>query len=146
MTLSYFDTSVLLAIVLDEEKKEEAYGYWQNTIRVSSLLLKIETIIGLRRIYEHNKHKLSGAWLSEKTKIMDEYLDGVHYKIINAKIEQEIYARKELAQCRALDAIHIATALQFCEINNNEEMNFYTFDKTMHNVAKQYTSLKLNLL
>ena len=58
MTLSYFDTSVLLAIVLDEEKKEEAYGYWQNTIRVSSLLLKIETIIGLRRIYEHNKHKL----------------------------------------------------------------------------------------
>ena len=71
MTLSYFDTSVLLAIVLDEEKKEEAYGYWQNTIRVSSLLLKIETIIGLRRIYEHSKHKLNGDWLSEKTKIAD---------------------------------------------------------------------------
>jgi predicted nucleic acid-binding protein len=109
-------------------------------------LLKIETVIGLRRIYEHNKHKLSGVWLDEKTSIMDEYLNEVHYKIINAKIEREIYARKELAQCRALDAIHIATALQFCEINDNETINFYTFDKTMHSVAKQYASFKLNSL
>jgi predicted nucleic acid-binding protein len=138
MTISYFDSSVLLAILLDEERQEEACGYWQDTIRVSSILLKIETIITLRRVYENNKQKLKNDWLKEKIKVMDEYLSKVNYKILDTKIEKEIYLRKELAKCRALDAIHVATALQFKELNNNEEINFYTFDKTMHELAKYY--------
>ena len=138
MTLSYFDTSALLAIVLDEERQEEAYSYWQNSIRVSSILLKIETIIGLRRTYERNKQKLKSTWLNSKTKIIDEFLNEVHYKIIDAQTERDIYSGKKLAQCRTLDAVHIATALQFKELNNNEEMSFYTFDKTMHELAVHY--------
>jgi predicted nucleic acid-binding protein len=138
MILSYFDSSVLLAILLDEEKQEEAYGYWQNSMRVSSILLKIETTIGLRRIYETNKRKLEKNWLNKKKKILDEYLNEVNYKIIDNRIEREIYIRKDLSQCRSLDAIHIATALQFREINNNEETNLYTFDRAMHNLAKYY--------
>jgi predicted nucleic acid-binding protein len=138
MILSYFDTSVLLAILLDERKKEAAYGYWQNTIRVSSILLKMEAIIGLRRTYEYYKDTLETDWLNKKTKILDEYLNEVNFKIINNTIEREIYARKELSQCRTLDAIHIATALQFRKINNNADIAFYTFDKTMHSLAQRY--------
>ena len=144
MTLSYFDSSVLLAILLDEERQEEAYKYWQNTIRVSSILLKIETIIALRRTYENNKKKLEKDWLKEKIKILNGYLSNVNYRILNHKIEREIYSRKELAQCRSLDAIHLATALQFRELNN-DEMNFYTFDKTMHELAKRY-KFKMNVI
>jgi predicted nucleic acid-binding protein len=136
--ISYFDSSVLLAILLDEERKEEACGYWQDTVRASSILLKIETIIALRRAYENNKQKLKIDWLKEKTGVMDKYLSEVNYIILDTEIEKEIYSRKELAKCRALDAIHIATALQFKEFNNNEEINFYTFDKTMHELAKYY--------
>jgi hypothetical protein len=47
---------------LEENKKYEAYEYWQNAkIKVSSILLKIETIVTLRRAYENNKimHELA---------------------------------------------------------------------------------------
>ena len=138
MTLAYFDTSILLAILLDEKKQQEAYSYWQKSIRVSSILLKIETIIVLRRTYEKNKKNLEKNWLSNKTRTMDEFLCEVNYKIVNTKIEQEIYSRKELAKCRTLDAIHIASALQFKEINNKEDIYLYTFDKTMHDLAIHY--------
>jgi predicted nucleic acid-binding protein len=136
MTLSYFDSSVLLAVLLDEKKQEEAYKYWKSGIRVSSILLKIETIITLRRTYNNNKNKLDNKWLDKKLKIFEEYSSEVNFMIINNKIEKEILSRKELALCKTLDAIHIATALKFMEINNNEPVNFYTFDKTMHNLAE----------
>ena len=138
MTLSYFDSSVLLAIMLDEEKQEEAYRFWQESIRVSSILLKIETVIVLRRNYENHKHNLGNDWLTKKMKILEEYLNEVNFMVVNQKIEQKVFLMKELAQCRTLDAIHIATALQFREINNNEETNLYTFDKAMHNLANSY--------
>ena len=138
MTLSYFDSSVILSILLEEERQEEANGYWQNTIRVSSILLRIETILVLRRVYETNKYKLENDWLNKKTKILDEYLNEVNFMILDHTIERGIYFRKELAKCRSLDAIHIATALYFKEINNNEETCLYTFDKTMHSLAGHY--------
>ena len=145
MTLSYFDSSFLLAILLDEERQEEAYAYWQNSTRVSSILLRIETIIVLRRTYEINKQKLESNWLNKKTKVLNNYLDAVNYKVISSKTEREIYSRNELTRCRSLDAIHIATALQFRELNNGEEVNLYTYDRTMHGLAEYY-SFKTNEL
>jgi predicted nucleic acid-binding protein len=139
MILSYFDSSVVLAILFDESRKTEAYEYWQNSqIRVSSILLKIETVVSLRRTYEHNKNILNENWLLEKSRILDEYLNEVNYRIVGPKIEREIYLRKELSQCRALDAIHIATAIKFREINDEDDILFYTFDKAMHELAEHY--------
>jgi predicted nucleic acid-binding protein len=137
--MSYFDSSVVLAILLDESRKWEAYEYWQNSqIRVSSILLRIETNVSLRRIYEHNKKALNEKWLLGKTQILDEYLNEINYLIIGTKIEREIYLRKELSKCRTLDAIHIATAIKFREINNDGDVWIYTFDKTMHELAEHY--------
>ena len=138
MTLAYFDSSMVLAILLGETRKKEAYEYWQNaSIRVSSILLRIETVVSLRRTYEFYKNKLDDNWLVEKVKILDEYLNEVNYRIIGTKIEREIYLKKELSKCRSLDAIHIATALKFREMNNVDIM-LYTFDKTMHELAEHY--------
>jgi predicted nucleic acid-binding protein len=138
MNLSYIDSSFLLAILLDEEKQEMAQEYWQNSTRVSSILLKIETLIVLRRTYENKKNKLADDWLGKKKKILDEYLNEVTYMIIDHNIERKIYFQRKLANCRSLDAIHMATAIQFREINNNEKTYLYTFDKTMHSLAKHY--------
>lgn len=138
MIFSYFDSSVLLAIVLDEARQAEAYEYWQNSMRVSSILLKIETFIVLRRMYENNKKKLGAEWLKNKTKLLEKFLFDVNYKILGNKIEQEIHSRKEMARCKSLDAIHVATAMQFREMNPNGDTHFYTFDKTMHDLAKYY--------
>jgi predicted nucleic acid-binding protein len=69
--------------------------------------------------------------------MLDEYLSEVNYRIIGTTIEREIYLKKELSKCRSLDAIHIATALKFREMNNVEVV-LYTFDKTMHELAEHY--------
>jgi predicted nucleic acid-binding protein len=137
--IAYFDSSVLLAILFNEERQDEAYSYWSNaTTKVSSILLKIETIISLRRMYERNKQKLDSNWLSEKTKELDEYLTEINYRIIDEEIEQFIYLKKELSKCRSLDAIHIATALMYRENNRNENIQLYSFDNAMHELAVHY--------
>jgi predicted nucleic acid-binding protein len=129
---------MVLAVLLEEKRKREAYEYWQNSsIRVSSILLRIETIVSLRRTYEYYKKKLDETWLTEKSKILDEYLNEVNYRIIGTKVEREIYLKKELSKCRSLDAIHIATALKFREMDNTDIV-LYTFDKTMHELAEHY--------
>ena len=137
MTLSYFDTSILLALLLEEEKQEEAFQYWQDTIRVSSILLKTEALTGLRRIHETHKQVLGKDWLNKKIKILAEYLNEVNCMVVDRSVELEVFNRKELALCRSLDALHLATALRFREINNNEETNFYTFNKPLNNIAKR---------
>jgi predicted nucleic acid-binding protein len=138
MIVSYFDSSMVLAILLEEKRKREAFEYWQNSsMRVSSILLRIETVVSLRRTYEYYQKKLEHNWLMEKTKILDEYLSEVNYRIIGTTIEREIYLKKELSKCRSLDAIHVATALKFREMNNVEVV-LYTFDKTMHELAEHY--------
>jgi predicted nucleic acid-binding protein len=139
MTLSYFDSSIVLAIILDESRKTEAFEYWQKSqLRVSSILLKIETMVSLRRIYENNKKVLNENWMLEKTRILEEYLNEVNYRIIGSIIEREIYLKKEISKCRTLDAIHIATAIKFREINNNGDVFIYTFDKMMRELAEHY--------
>ncbi len=51
--IAYFDSSVLLAILLDEKAKAEAYSWWSSSeVRVSSILLRIETITVIRLTWE----------------------------------------------------------------------------------------------
>jgi predicted nucleic acid-binding protein len=129
---------MVLAILFDEKRKIEAYEYWRNSsIRVSSILLRIETVVSLRRTYEYYKNKLNDTWLAEKSELLDEYLNEVNYRIIGTKVEREIYLKNELSRCRSLDAIHIATALKFREMNN-ADIVLYTLDRTMHELAEHY--------
>jgi predicted nucleic acid-binding protein len=136
--LAYFDTSAVLAIILAEKKSAEAFAYSQETdLRFASFLLKIETLVVLRRLFALNKNKLDRAWLAEKTKLLSKYLEEVNYKPVDEKIETEISLRKELANCRTLDAIHVASALKFRDMFDTD-LHFYTFDKAMHALANFY--------
>jgi predicted nucleic acid-binding protein len=135
--LYYFDSSILLAILLDEKRKEEALGLWNEaTIRVSSILLKLETVTVLRRTYEHNKTKLESSWITRKTNELNEYLQEVNYRIIDEDIEKIIFLRKEIAKCKTLDAIHVATAFDFSRLIPSSDFYLYTFDKNMTELAK----------
>jgi len=137
--ISYFDSSVLLAIILDEETKQEAFNFWKKSqIRVSSILLKIETITVLRRTYEQYKRKLPNEWLTIKTKELEEYLCEVNFRIIDEEIEKSIFLRKDMAKCRTLDAIHIATALEFKKIDSSKDFHLYSYDAQMIELAKIY--------
>ena len=135
--LYYFDSSVLLAILLDEKRKASALSLWNPaSVRVSSILIKLEAITVLRRTYDHNKSKLETSWLTKKTQELDEYLKEVNFRIVDEDIEKVIFLRKELGKCRTLDAIHVATAIEMSTIVPAEDFFFYSFDNEMIKLAK----------
>jgi predicted nucleic acid-binding protein len=135
--LCYFDSSLLLAMLLDEKRKNEAEELWKGApVRVSSLLLKLETITVLRRTYEHNKDKLDPTWITGKINKLNECLQEINIRIIDGDIEKIIVLRKELSKCRTLDAIHIATALEFSRLIPSGDFYLYTYDKGMADLAK----------
>jgi predicted nucleic acid-binding protein len=137
--LSYFDSSALLAIILDEARKDESYQNWiTSEVRCSSILLKIETEVSLRRSYERNKEKLGAGWLDSKMKLLEEYLNEVNYLYVDEEIEQRIYFEKQLAYCRALDAIHVATALEFRQMIDVSNVIIYTFDDRMKELSQVF--------
>ena len=141
--LTYFDSSILLAILLDERRKDEALKLWNNaSIRVSSILLRLETITVLRRTFEHNKTKLPSLWLSKKTNELNEFLQEINIRIIDEDIEKIMTLRKEIAKCKTLDAIHISTAIEFSRLVPQKEFVLYTFDKEMASLAK---NLKMHI-
>ena len=144
--LYYFDSSILLAILLDEKRKDMALDLWNEaTVRVSSILLKLETITVLRRTFEHNKAKIESSWITRKINELNEYLEEVNFRIIDEDIENIIVLRKEIAKCKTLDAIHIATALEFSSLIPTSDLYLYTFDKNMSDLAKSF-KFKINKL
>jgi predicted nucleic acid-binding protein len=76
---------------------------------------------------------------------LDEYLNEVNFRIIDEEIERIIYLKKDLSKCKTLDAIHIATALEFKKIDSSKEYILYSFDLNMNKLAKNY-KIKTNTL
>ncbi len=143
--LYYFDSSILLAILLDEKRKDEAKKLWDEaTVRVSSILLKLEAITVLRRTYEQNKKKLDPGWMTKKAEELQEYLKEINVRIIDGDIETIVFLRKEIAKCKTLDAIHIATALEFGKLIPASDFHLYTFDRGMAELAK-LLKFKINI-
>lgn len=137
--LCYFDSSILLAILLDEKRKPEAKALWNEaTVRVSSILLKLETVFVLRRTYEHNKNKLDPGWITKKATELTEYLQETNTLVIDEDIVKAIVLKKEISRCKTLDAIHIATALEFRKLVPSSDFYFYTYDKGMADLAKAF--------
>lgn len=135
--LSYFDSSVLLSILLDEKRRSDGLALWNAaSVRVSSLLLKLETITVLRRTYEHHKKTLDSGWLTKKSQEAAEYFQEVNFRIIDEDVEKVIFLKRELAQCRTLDAIHLATAWELSKIVQSSDFSLFTFDKEMADLAK----------
>jgi predicted nucleic acid-binding protein len=144
--IAYFDSSVLLAILLDEKTKAEASAWWSGAeVRVSSILLKIETITVLRRTWELHHAILDSNWLARKTNELEEFLCEVNFRIVDEEIERTIFLKNELSRCRSLDAIHMATALQWAQLMPQNDFILYTFDGDLIALA-QSLKIKTNPL
>jgi predicted nucleic acid-binding protein len=135
---SYFDSSLLLAILFDEKRFDDAWIAWNSSkARVSSILLKIETNVSLQRYYKTNMHRFDADWLARKEKLLDDLLNDVFYKAIEEPFGNAIAKNKLITGCKSLDAIHIATALFFKQNSKNETIHVCSFDKNMLAVAKE---------
>ena len=139
MPISYFDSSLLLSILLNESRSNEALEIWKNSeIKVSSILLKFETNITLRRRNERQKIVFGDNWFKARLLNLNIFLNDIFYKDITETFENSISGDYDiLSKCKSLDAIHIATALNMSERYSRSEICICSFDKNMLAVAKK---------
>jgi predicted nucleic acid-binding protein len=139
MAISYFDSSFLLAILFNESHAEEALGVWENSpIKVSSVLLKFETNISIRRKHRSRKDKYGDDWLETKLTGLNKYIEKVFFTDIDENLENSVSEYYEdLSKCKSLDAIHLAAALKISEKHDRKEIRICSFDENMRSSARQ---------
>jgi predicted nucleic acid-binding protein len=136
--IQYFETSIILSLILEDEFHEKASKIWnQKNDVVCSILTAIEATIVLRRFYKSNKSKLTSNWLSKNEKRLNEILSECSVVKIDDSILSIVELKKEISDCRSLDAIHIATAIFLKDKFNDSNLQFYSFDNRVKEVAKK---------
>jgi predicted nucleic acid-binding protein len=136
--INYFDSSLVLAILLEEKQKDEAYFIWKNNpIRISSVLLKIETDISLKRFYKRNENRLNIEGLVKRKIQLNKLMNDVFFNDITESFANSMIQNDSLASCKSLDAIHLATALDISEKYGRSEICICSFDKNMLKIAKE---------
>lgn len=132
----YIDTSFLLSILFNETTKANSIGIWKKApIRMSSVLLKAESLISLRRLNSHLNLKQN--WLQIKQTELDEILNEVTMRNVDEKILEVIKLNNKLADCRTLDAVHLVTAVEIRDNTLEEKIVICTYDKKMSELARK---------
>lgn len=135
MAFAYFDSSVLLAILLQESSSQTAGHLWEEyPNRVSSLLMNAECWTGIRRHFLHIGKKPPAGWMEERGAFLDTKLEEVSIKPIDVQIVSRLKSEPGLANCRTLDALHLATALE-CRERIGEDLVLITLDRKMGETA-----------
>lgn len=130
---TYFDSSVLLSLLLGDAHASRAEQLWHTeTDRVSSTLLAIECLTVLRRIPATTS---SAGQRCELEANLRDALDEVTIKPLDESVVDALQSTPELGQCRSLDAAHLATALYYRAAAPN--LAFCTFDDRMAAVASR---------
>ncbi len=109
---TYFDSSILLAALLDQPGKEALVPLWDNEPeRVSSVLTEAECVTVLRRVAKAQPAELAEAFLDARLEMLDRYLDGISLMGFDGEIARCLREEARLGACRTLDAVHLATAI-----------------------------------
>jgi hypothetical protein len=136
--ICYFDSSAILSHLLEEREVPGISRLWdESTERLSSNLLKIECIVGIRRAGLAQGFPADTEWPMERIDLLTQFLSGMSFKIVDESVENIIRLTPGLSNCRALDALHLATALLF-RSNVDEPFSLVTLDNRMKALAPQF--------
>jgi len=139
MIIAYFDSSLIMSILLEESRELEAKNIWNNhQIKFSSVLLKIEANISLLRFYNRQGNKFDKIWLANKKTKLKELLNDIYFNDITETFADSMIQNDSLAACKSSDAIHLATALNAQRNPNNKNICICSFDKNMIKIAKEF--------
>ena len=131
----YYDSSFLLASLLDQPGRDKLVPLWDDEpTRVSSLLLEAECITVLRRVAASQPAADAEPFLSLRMRYLDQYLAVVSLKNHDEEVNRYLRNEPRLGLCRTLDAIHLATALLFQE-QFDSPLTICSLDKQMREVA-----------
>ncbi|MBI3073564.1 MAG: PIN domain-containing protein [Deltaproteobacteria bacterium] len=127
----YFDSSLFLSVYLSQSEADRARGIIASAdAKSSSWLLAIEVPIVLRRsLGSQEETRLISALSS-----FDSVLEGMALVSNLPEIAARVRADPRFAQCRALDAIHVASALLLQE-ETGRTVRFATFDDDQRALA-----------
>lgn len=143
MALVYFDTSVVLSFLLNEEKHQIAQSLWsQHHPRCASVLLEAESWIGLRRQRSRLGKNAPENWLEIRERTLTAMLNEVSLHVVGASVTAIVKREPVLAHCRSLDAIHLATVLDLRD-HSDGGIRMATFDAQMRQTAM---SLKIEVI
>ena len=138
MSAAYFDSSVLLAVLLNESRSEVCEPIWNaQKIRVSSILLGAECWTGVRRHFLRVGIGIQAKWKEERIAFLEKALDQVELKSVDSEIMDILKKNPKLADCRTLDAVHLASAIYFRE-QADGELFFVTLDPQMRESALKF--------
>lgn len=105
---AYVDSSLLLEVLLGQPRAAEAARLWSaHERRVSSVLLEAECRTVLRRL---DRGGALTSSLREAEQDLAEALDQVTLHNVDRSVVDRLGVLPELAACRTLDALHLATA------------------------------------
>jgi predicted nucleic acid-binding protein len=134
---TYFDSSVLLTVLLAEPRAEEASKVWlESEAKVSSILLEAECLNAIRRYASSIGKKIPAGWVEERVAFMGESLADLTAKHVDGEVLSAIRSESALSDCRTLDAIHLATALYF-RAKGDDELRLASFDVKMRETARK---------
>ncbi|MBI2899497.1 MAG: PIN domain-containing protein [Planctomycetes bacterium] len=133
--VGYYDSSVILAALLAQRLDIDPAALWDAaTVRLSSNLLKVECIIGVRRAGALQPARSRAEWTERRIEALERHLAAVHYRRMDEAIEAVIRSTGSLSDCRTLDAIHLATALYLAP-HIEEPLSVVTLDNRMRSLA-----------
>jgi len=138
MSAAYFDSSVLISILLREGRAEVSAAIWDaQEVRVSSVLLGAECWTGVRRHFLRTGKEIKPGWREERIAFLDRVLGMVELKPVDVEIMEFVKKNPRLADCRTLDALHLATALFFRE-HADSDLLFVTLDPRLRETALKF--------
>lgn len=124
MTL-YIDTSFLLAVLFRDPQQPDLVDIWEkHDSRISSILLHAEGVTTVRRLGQ-------GKGVE---KLLEELIREVSLRVVDSEILAVLRAERALAGCRTLDALHLATAMEFSHHTGVEPI-VCSLDQRLRSVA-----------
>ena len=135
--ICYIDSSVMLSGMLEQGVDRSATRLWEESSeRLSSSLLKVECLIGIRRAAFAQKLPPDDPWAEGRIGLLFKFMNSITFKMLDESIEDIIRATPELSNCRTLDAIHLATAMYF-RPHLDDLLTVVTLDERMSALAKK---------
>lgn len=130
--LAYFETSVLLSIIFEEQSKDSAIVQWKKfPDKITSNITEVECYNNLYKAQRNSSNPDKESWLIEKKAELAALLDEVKYKLLDSEIIDLVKTNENLAENRTLDAIHVGTAY-FLAVNAKEPVVMVSFDKEIN--------------
>lgn len=134
----YIDSSFLLSFLLEQNVLEKDISIWKDyTPRLSSFLLELECLITMRRIYSQNRKNFTKKWLTLKETELKDFIKEISIKNIDQSVLEIVELKRELSECRTLDAIHMATAILFSE-HCSDPIFICSYDNRLRKLSKDF--------